>query len=428
MSVKKSDSVHPEIIELRQQLAEANDLIEAIRTGQIDALVVNGAKGHELYTLKTADQSYRVFIEKMIEGAISIDKDDVILYANCRFSEMVGIDLHDIIGSRLSDHIAPEEAEHFRKVIASSWEGDFKEELCLKTAAGEMPVQVSLATLDVDSVRVLSIVLTDLTEQKKTQKQLRENNRKLLELNNALEASNSDLMQFASVASHDLQEPLRKIQIFSQMLKENNGDLKNIDYQNYIEKIIHSASRMRTLIVDVLNYSKLSMDDNSFEKLDLTKIVEEVLEDFELLVSEKSATINYVKLPVIKGIRGQVRQVFQNVISNALKFSKKDVAPVIDINFRMVNEKSFTSPEVTDGNYFIVSIKDNGIGFEEKYQENIFAIFERLNSKEAYEGTGIGMAIARKIMDKHHGLITAKSALGEGSEFLLLFPITKKIK
>ena len=423
MNVKKAENIEAELLLLRAQLDEANEIIEAIRTSQIDALVIDDGSGHELYTLKTADQSYRVFIEKMIEGAVTMNNEGIILYANSRFADMVDKPLSFVIGSSFSEFIAPEDKYHYEHIIETAWEEDCKSEICLKTSRGEMPVRISITLLEIDSGKILSIFLTDLTQQKKAQKQLEENNSQLLELNNALEVSNNDLMQFASVASHDLQEPLRKIQIFSKLLQDNNGDLKNVDYQKYINKIIESAGRMRTLIVDVLDYSKLSAKNNSTEKINLNEIVKEVLEDFDLMINEKSAMIFSENLPVIEGVRGQVRQVFHNIISNALKFSQKDIAPVIKIGSKQVGEKSFDAAEDKHGAYCIITIKDNGIGFEEKYQKSVFAIFERLNSKEVYEGTGIGMAITKKIMEKHSGLVAAKSALGEGAEFMLLFPV-----
>ena len=426
MNAKSEQQLNAEITELRYKLSEANDVIEAIRTGQIDALVLDNGKGHELYTLKTADQSYRVFIEKMIEGAITINKEGTILYANSRFAEMVQHPLSHVIGICFRDFIREDYHHHYEHIMKFSWKKDLKEEICLKTASGEMAVQLSITAIELDSIPILSIFLTDLTMQKQHQKQLEENNRMLSELNTALELSNNDLMQFASVASHDLQEPLRKIQIFSKLLKDNKGDLTNIDYQNYIQKIIESAGRMRILIVDVLNYSRLSANDNFYEKVDLNQTVKEVLEDFELMIKDKSAVITCGPLPTIEGIIGQVRQVFQNIISNALKFSKKDEIPTINITGKIVAEKSFDSPESKKGKYCIISIKDNGIGFEEKYHSSVFAIFERLNSKESYEGTGIGMAITKKIMEKHDGLVTAQSQLGVGSDFMLLFPLTQE--
>ena len=180
---------------------------------------------------------------------------------------------------------------------------------------------------------------------------------------------------------------------------------------------------MKTLIVEILQYSRLSAKEFPLECVDLQELIKELIEDFELVIGEKGATITTSNLPCLDVNRGQIRQVFQNIISNALKFSKKDQAPHIQISSKMLAEKSFDSVENRDGAYCLISIRDNGIGFDEQYVHKIFSLFERLNSKDSYEGTGIGLAITKKIIDKHNGMITARSREGEGAEFLILLPV-----
>ena len=415
-----------ELEELRFQLHEANETIEAIRTGQVDALVVQGQEGHQVYTLKSADQTYRVFIEKMTEGAVTLNQQGLILYCNSQFAFMAGLPLSQVIGISFEKFIIADDLFLYEESFKKCWEQDCKVELMLKTGEGQAPVQLSLTTLDLQEGRALSIIVTDLTAQKKTQQQLRENNLQLEEINRALELSNHDLQQFASIASHDLQEPLRKIHIFSNLLKANSSVLSQ-DLQTYLQKIIDSSVRMRTLIIDILNYSKLSANDHVMDCIDLKEIVNELLEDFELIIQEKKARVAVGNLPCIDANKGQIRQVFQNIISNALKFAIADVAPVIEIKSRRVSEKTFNSIEDADGPYWLISIRDNGIGFDEKYVQNIFSLFERLNSKDKYEGTGIGLAIAKKIIEKHNGIITAVSKPGEGAEFQMILPVTQNI-
>ena len=252
-----------------------------------------------------------------------------------------------------------------------------------------------------------------------------ENNIQLEKANLALEVSNHDLQQFASIASHDLQEPLRKIQMFSNLIKEKQQELSN-DSKRHLQKIIDSSSRMKSLIIDILNYSRLSARDQIVECIDLNDIIVELKDDFELLIEEKSASIHTNELPCIEVNRGQIRQVFQNIISNALKFSKTDVPPVITITSKRLKEKSFESIEQEDGPFSLILIKDNGIGFDEKYVQNIFSLFERLNSKDKYEGTGIGLAIAKRIIEKHNGMITARGKEMEGAEFQIILPVSKE--
>lgn len=416
-----------EVQELRYLLQEARETIDAIRTGQVDALVVEDAYGHQLYTLTTADHAYRVFIEKMTEGAVTLNREGIILYCNSQFASMVGKSLTRVPGMRFDDFIASRCVEAFRDLFRRSWNKECKEEVLIKSGTGDIPVQLSLTALELNEGVTMSIILTDLSTQKNTQRLLKDSNQKLADMNYALEMSNNDLQQFASVASHDLQEPLRKIQIFSNLLKESGAPHLPSDSQNYINKIIDSSDRMKTLIVEVLNYSKLSAAHKSFEEVDLKTVIMEMLEDFELLIKEKKAEIIVGELPLIEANRGQMRQVLQNIFSNALKFSKEKESSRIWISAKRLREKSFESREDEQGPYCLISIKDNGIGFDEKYLSHIFTLFERLHPKDNYEGTGIGLAITKKIMEKHNGLVSAKSTPGEGAEFLLLLPINQEM-
>ena len=426
VNMKTEAEWQAELEELQHQLFEAHETIEAIRTGQIDALVVEGVNGNQLYTLKTADQSYRVFIEKMTEGAVTLNREGIILYCNSQFASLVEQPLSNVIGNPFRNFIATDNIDRYQSLFHVCWTKDCKEEVVLKGQLHNVPVQLSLTSLELEDGPALSVIVTDLSAQKKTQQQLEESNRQLAQMNQALEVSNHDLQQFASVASHDLQEPVRKIQIFSRLLLDKVQHLLTPDSKKYVDKIIDAAGRMKVLIVDVLNYSKLSAHDNVFDHVDLNKVVAEVLEDFELLIQEKGGTVMVANLPSIDVNRGQIRQVFQNIISNALKFTETGMPPVIQIKAERCSKKSFDSAVQQDGPYCLISIKDNGIGFDEAYLSNIFALFERLYSKDSYEGTGIGLAITKKIIEKHNGLVSAKSQAGAGSEFLLLLPVSQE--
>ncbi|OLY94346.1 PAS/PAC sensor signal transduction histidine kinase [Cnuella takakiae] len=421
---KTKEELQKEIEELRFQLTEANETIDAIRTGQIDALVVQGQGGHQLYTLKSADQTYRVFIEKMAEGAVTINPKGLILYCNSQFASMVHHSLSEVIGMPFDTFVADENKAHYRELFQKCWKDDCKGEVLLISGESQTPVQLSLTTLQLAEGISLSIILTDLTAQKKTQQQLLENNTKLEDINHALEISNHDLQQFASIASHDLQEPLRKIIMFSNLIKDRSDGLTT-ETKKHLQKVIDSSIRMKTLIIDILTYSKLSANDFYFECIDLNEMLDELKEDFELIIEEKNAQIVVSKLPCLYVNKGQIRQVFQNIISNALKFAKVGVSPLIEVASRRIAEKAFNSRQKEDGPYCLISIRDNGIGFDEKYVQNIFSLFQRLNTKDRYEGTGIGLAIAKRIVEKHKGLITALSKENEGAEFQVILPMSQ---
>lgn len=420
---KTYDQLVKENENLLVQLEEATETINAIRTGQIDALVVKGVDGHQLYTLKTADQTYRVFIEKMNEGAVTLNQEGIILYCNSKFASIVDLPLSKVIGLHFISFISDDFIESYKELFTNGWTSDVKTELCIVSGKKLVACQLSITTLDLDEGISLSVILTDLTYQKEIQHLLRLNNERLEETNAELEISNHDLQQFASVASHDLQEPLRKILIFATLLKDKHDQELTGEGGMFLDKIISSSNRMKTMIMDILRYSRLSKNDNNFVKTNLKGVVNEVLEDFEIVIDEKKAQIIVGDLPEIEVNPGQIRQVFQNLISNALKFGSSEKLPVIEIYSEKPSLEDARSLESVESDYCTISIKDNGIGFDESYGDKIFSLFQRLNTKDKYEGSGIGLAITKKIIDKHNGKITANGKEGEGSKFTITLPV-----
>ena len=261
--------------------------------------------------------------------------------------------------------------------------------------------------------------LSDLNHS--LEKRVEERTEELFKINKQLESSNDDLQQYASVASHDLKEPLRKIQIYSDKIRRSYLT-ENAEADEYMQKIISSSQRMSRLINDLLNYSRLS-GEGLYKTTDINVILNELMADLEILIAEKNATIHIDTFPAMDVIPGQIRQLFQNILSNALKFSKKDVAPLININVSRIAEHELEGTEAENGNYCRIAISDNGIGFNEIYKEKIFTMFQRLHSKKTFEGTGIGLAIVKKIVEKHNGIITVSSREGEGTTFTMVLPI-----
>lgn len=257
--------------------------------------------------------------------------------------------------------------------------------------------------------------------QQNLENKVAERTQELVSKNNELEFSNHELQQFAWVVSHDLKEPLRKIETFIKIIKERY--LKDDDVaHDYVFRTVRSAERMSNLITDLLDYSRLSSGVVS-ESTDLDLILDEVITDFDYRIEEKNATIQKTNLPVVTGVPSQLRQLFQNLISNSLKFTTPGVDPLITIIAEKIEEKSFESNPSETGNYCRITVTDNGIGFNEVYLDKIFKIFQSLNDRNAYEGTGIGLAIANKIIEKHNGIITAKSSPGNGASFIMVLPL-----
>lgn len=250
----------------------------------------------------------------------------------------------------------------------------------------------------------------------------------LAESNTKLIQSNAELAQFAYIASHDLQEPLRKISTFSQLLERSLGANPSDESKNFLGKIRNSSSRMTALIRDVLMYSQLVKENNIYEKVNLNQIFENVLADYELLIEQKEANINQGELPTIDAIPLQMTQLFANLLSNALKFIPKDVKPVISINARILNEEEAQSLGLSNNyTYYNIQFADNGIGIPPEYIEKVFHIFQRLHRKSEYEGTGIGLAICKKIAQNHHGDITIENNSEGGATFNVILPVKQVV-
>jgi PAS domain S-box-containing protein len=258
-----------------------------------------------------------------------------------------------------------------------------------------------------------SKVTRDLTDKKLAEE-------KLLAYTNELEIQNSELEQFAYVASHDLQEPLRKIQTFTELIRTNYDDEGFV--KRYFEKLDASAKRMSLLVKSLLNYSRLSRGKMEKTKVDLNTILAETKQDLELLIQEKNATIKSEVLPVIKGNYTQMGQLFSNLINNSLKFSR--VNPLIEITVRTIPKDDITDAPalLINKRYFEINFKDNGIGFEQQYDKIIFSLFQQLHGKHEYPGTGIGLALCKKIAENHNGFIKATGELDKGATFSIYLP------
>ncbi len=254
--------------------------------------------------------------------------------------------------------------------------------------------------------------LTSIHEQKllneTLERKVAERTKELLEINRELEMSNDELQQFTSVASHDLKEPLRKIQFFGSLIMD--GAALDEKTTVYLDKIIRSSQRMSQLISDLLSFARLS-EEMAFTESNINAIIEDILFDLELSIREKGAVVEVQPIPPLQVMPALIRQLFQNLISNALKFTQPGIAPEIRIWADKAGE-----------DHVNIFIADNGIGFDEKYKDKIFTLFQRLHAREAYEGTGIGLTIAKKIVEKHNGRIAVNSHPGEGTTFVITLP------
>jgi PAS domain S-box-containing protein len=267
-------------------------------------------------------------------------------------------------------------------------------------------------------------VTRDLTEIKLAENKLKENSQKMEQKNRKLEQVNKELESFNYVASHDLQEPLRKIQSFtSRLLQKEQANLSEWG-KDVFEKIQSSANRMQKLIEALLNFSKLDRFEEEFIMTDLNLLLEESKNNLTEILEEKKATIESDNLPIMEVIPVQFQQLFTNLLNNALKYSKPNIPSQIKISCSIVDGKNLSELNVNENlKYYLIKIADNGIGFEQQYSEKIFELFQRLHGKTEYEGTGIGLSICKKIVENHNGIINAKGEPGVGAEFHLFFPV-----
>jgi light-regulated signal transduction histidine kinase (bacteriophytochrome) len=226
-----------------------------------------------------------------------------------------------------------------------------------------------------------------------------------------LKRSNRELSDFAHVASHDLQEPLRKVTAFGDRLQAKFGDALGDQGKDYLARMQSAASRMQRLIEGLLSFSRVTTKAKPFEPVDLNKVTTDVLSDLEVRIQESGGRVDVSSLPTLSADPLQMRQLFQNLISNALKFHKDDQQPVITVS---AAEQAGTS--------FQITIEDNGIGFDEQYAERIFGVFQRLHGRQEYEGSGIGLSVCRRIVERHGGSIEARGTPGEGATFRIVLP------
>ena len=262
----------------------------------------------------------------------------------------------------------------------------------------------------------------EIEERKMSEQQVNLLNEQLLANNESLKQMNEELDQFAYMASHDLQEPLRKIQVFSdKILRNNNFDP---DSEKYFQKIISSSKRMQHLINNLLDFSRHTVSSNDFRKTRLDELVRNAFTELEMEIEKSNAQITYGELPVVYAVPALMQQLFYNLFSNAIKFRKPNQSLIIDVRSEKMNPEDLSNfiKYTTNRNFYKITVQDNGIGFDDKYAEDIFRVFKRLHNYQDYEGTGVGLSICKKIVERHNGFIRAESQIDKGSTFIIGLP------
>ena len=345
-------------------------------------------------------------IKSLIDTLIVTDADGTIKMLNNSALELLGYSQNELMGQKLSMIFPETDLPKDERLIDTFLRKEFvsKAEVRYQTKNGEIiPVSISSTVLKDINNEVESVVFVaqDISDYKRAEK--------LARSSEALERSNKELEQFAYVASHDLQEPLRMISSYVQLLKRRYGESLDSDANEFIDFAVDGAERMKTLIQDLLAFSRVGTNGEKFKSTSTQNILEEVLSNLELSIKENSAIITHDPLPDLVVDRTQIMQLFQNLISNAIKF-RGDKSPEIHI-------------EVIDSyTEWLFCFNDNGIGIEEKYSDKIFVIFQKLHGIGEYPGTGIGLSIAKRIIERHGGKIWVESEPGKGSSFKFTVP------
>lgn len=386
--------------------------------------------------LQTALEQVRLSKEAAELGTFDMDLEKGTLHWDDRCRTLFGISHHNPVSYEkdFAGGLHPEDRERILKLIdqlfiKSISNGDYDVEYRTIGAEDgvvrwvrakgkvyfneqEKPVRFIGSVLDITE-KVNDIQRIERLVEERT-KELAQANETLQSINKELQRSNQNLEEFAHAASHDLKEPVRKIHFFTNQLKDQLlAHLTEAEIRSF-NRIENATQRMGNLIDDLLLYSYVSQRPHETENIDLNQKMQNVLEDLELDIQEKKAVIEVGHLPVVKGYRRQLQQLFQNLISNALKYSKKDMPPKISITSSEVSEKEKA--------YHLISVKDNGIGFDPEYADKIFQMFTRLHGKAEYSGTGVGLSIVKKVVENHNGFISVESRVGAGSTFKIYLP------
>jgi signal transduction histidine kinase len=383
-------------------------------------------KHRELEMLRISQQlhaknlQFDTALSNMVQGLCMFDKDQRLIVVNRRYLDIYGFS-PDVVKPGITLRGLMEYSVSLGNYTAEQAE--------LALAERNDPARLSQRTVikqrlkDGRVIAVMNEPMSDggtiATYQDITD--LEAASERMLEYTRKLERSNRELVDFAYVASHDLQEPLRKIEAFGDRLAKKYQSTLPDEGRMFIDRMQSAAGRMRQLINDLLSYSRITTAANPFARVALNDVLNGVLSDLQIRIEETNATIEFDKLPLIQADSMQMRQLFQNLIGNALKFRKADVAPVIKISARETDAHELA----VAGPVAVITIEDNGIGFEPQFKDQIFTIFQRLHSRNEYEGTGIGLATCRKIVERHLGTIDADGRPGEGSTFHITLPLTQ---
>jgi PAS domain S-box-containing protein len=395
--------------EIGQLVRAFNSMAENLTT-TFDRLRAEMARRQQIETtLRESEDVLLTFLDGIHESAFLSDPEGILLQCNSAFAKRLGVTQEQLLGKCIYDHLPPAIAEQRRHLIeALMHSGDPM--MCEEKWEDHILDKRLYPIRDHDGriTRIAGIGF-DISERKRDQE-------RLTRLAADLERSNRELEQFAYIASHDLQEPLRKIMAFGDRLHSHTASHLDETGVDYLSRMQGAAQRMQHLIEALLQYSRISTRDHPHRPVTLTSVMDNVYSDLETRIEQLRAEVTFSEMPTVMGDTTQLEQLFLNLIGNALKYHKQDSPPRVEI-----------TAEFLDKNRVTIHVSDNGIGFKEQYLERIFQPFQRLHARNEYEGTGIGLALCDKIARRHGGTIIANSKPGEGSVFSVTLPLIQEV-
>ena len=397
---------------------EVRRLVHELRVHQIELEMQNESLRETQAELVESNSRYTDLYDFAPVGYLTVDEKCLILEANLTVARQLGIERSIFVGHPFPNFIATSEKDGFRSLVARIFQErgqqTFESRLITRRKGEELYALLeSMFVEDARGNKQCRISVTDISDRRRAEETVKVYMTKLKQ-------SNLELQDFAFIASHDMQEPLRKIQTFGTLIMEKYAEALDEEGRDFLDRMMRAAKRMSDMVRGLLDYSRLTTMAQPFGTVDLTRLVGEVEDDLEILIERSGALIEVGHLPILEADPHQMRRLFQNLIVNALKFhGKEKPKPVV----KVYAESAGKSPgPASGGSAHRIFVEDNGMGFDEKYLDRIFILFQRLHGRSAFEGTGMGLAICRRIVERHHGAITARSKPGHGATFVITLP------
>ena len=440
---KDGESVKRYINFVYEPIKELNGEVGGVMTVAIDVTEQVAARRQ----IEESSEELQLAIAVADLGTFRIDLLTGKAFFSQRIKDWFGIPRQEMLLSEVESYVHPDDRQKFSEALQNSYTNDenSRHDVTYRVVHPQTGVLRYLHSSgrtyfsDDGNPYLLVGLIQDVTPQVLYHQELKESEAELQKrvdqrtlelqnLNNELKRTNQNLEEFAYAASHDMKEPIRKIHLFADRLKGELDEQLTETQRHLFSRVENATKRMNTLIEDLLTYSIVSRGIAQLEQVDLNLKLKNVQEDLEVEIEEKGATVLVDPMPVICGQKRQMQQLFQNLIGNALKYSKSDLPPVIHISSRTVYGRDMSVPvraEEAQKQYHHITVKDNGIGFEQENAERIFQVFTRLHGNAEYKGTGVGLSIAKKVVENHQGHIWAESAPGEGTTFHLMLPVSQ---